>query len=85
MATELEVVKIQVVRVDGRHETLTLTAPVTVREHVVITGTGMEHFFLDDGRYDGWGMPLGDGLQGTEEDAFGIAEAIESDREIGGE
>lgn len=83
--TDIEFLKIQVVRHDGRHETLTLAGPVVLHpsskggQGSIATSTGTSHFFSKDGVYDGWetavsGIALG-----------GIAafvEATESDREI---
>ena len=52
--------KIQVIRKDGSLETLTLTEPLTIVRgegmNRLVTSTGMEHWFTEQGIYDGWGM-----------------------------
>ena len=54
--------KIQVVRRNGSHEILTLTEPLTIvrgtHMNRLKTSTGMDHFFNEDGTYDGWGMAV---------------------------
>lgn len=84
--------KIQVVRCDGHTEILTLVGTVTITEPYedagilmgrgcLHLGTGVDHFFRVDGRYDGWGMGLGDGGV-AEEVATALIEAVEQDREV---
>jgi hypothetical protein len=83
--------KIQVVRVDGKIETINLVGSVIVHEPgstlkyprnqspIHVPATGMDYFFREDGRYDGWGMSCSvDGLL----EAKALTEAIEADREI---
>jgi hypothetical protein len=82
--------KIQVVRQDGRHETLTLTEPLTLvrgeRQNTLVTQTGMEHFFTQEGRYDGWGMPVGGIAVPANQEGFNhikeFIDAVENDRDI---
>jgi len=78
-------VKIEVVRCDGGSEILTLTEPLKISGNCIVTGTGCEHFFREDGRYDGWGMPFSasvpDGSDPMEE-VLPFIEAIDRDREI---
>ena len=48
--------------VDGRHELITLTEPVTIvrgdKFNRLICATGMEHWFDLDGTYDGWTVEI---------------------------
>lgn len=87
--------KIQVVRTSCEVETLTLTEPLTMIRSVtdggmnrIVTATGMEHWFNDDGTYDGWGMDVsGSGIEVPDtgnpiEAVSGFIEAIEADREF---
>jgi len=56
-------VKIKVVRNDGSVETLSLTFPLSGKSKMIVSADGTEHFFLEDGTYDGWGRPI---LHGSE-------------------
>jgi hypothetical protein len=80
--------KIQVVRVDGRIEILTLVGPVISHEGIVgglsslETITGTTHFFRQhDGAYDGWSMNCGSAFK-TKEEVLKFIDAVERDREI---
>jgi hypothetical protein len=83
--------KIQVVRCDGRHETIHLIGTITVGEPALngqgflrIEETGTTHYFrAEDGAYDGWGMEISE--TGGELDLNDVAQfvsAVEKCREI---
>ena len=77
--------KITVKRKDGL-ETLTLTEPLTIERgdplNVLVTSTGMRHYFTAEGIYDGWEMDVsGMGFQSWEE-AKAFAEKVDSERDI---
>lgn len=75
--------KIQVIRCDGKTETITLTDPVSISRgegmNCLKTSTGFEHFFTQDGIYDGWGMSFA----GSFEEAESVIEEVEKGREFG--
>ena len=84
--------KIKVVGHDGKHEVLTLTEPLIIFRseygNRLQTSTGMDHFFKEDGTYDGWGMAVkievpdsheGGGLP---QEAKDFIQQIEDDREF---
>ena len=83
--------KIQVVRVDGSIETISLVGTVTAHEPgnkleyprnqspLHVAATGMDHFFREDGRYDGWGMACN---LPTMDDAAALIDAVQEDREV---
>lgn len=77
---------IQVVRHDGSHEFLTLTEPLIIvrgkHQNCIITSTRMEHFFTQDGVYDGWAMDISRAGFTMLPDADEFIQAIESEREI---
>jgi len=89
--------KIQVVRVDGGIEIINLVGTVTAHEPgqeleyprnqspIHVDATGMDYFFREDGKYDGWGMAVSIPLEGMPDDppseVTGFIEAIEKDRE----
>lgn len=78
---------IQVVRCDGSTEVLTLTEPLEVSRgegmNCLKTSTGMEHFFLQDGRYDGWGMPCNFEEQAESlDESLDFAQTIDNKRDI---
>jgi hypothetical protein len=83
--------KIQVMRCDGRTETLTLIGTIRAGEaapngqgSLLIESTGTTHFFrAEDGAYDGWGIEVAEidgGL--NKEDMLKFINAVEKDREI---
>ena len=83
--------KIQVVRNDGSREAITLTEPLTVirgdRMNRLVCQTGMEHWFTEDGIYDGWGMAVKISAPDSSStdlpaEASEFIDAIERDREI---
>jgi hypothetical protein len=92
--------KIQVVRVDGGTETINLVGSVIANEPgselefprnqspIHVEATGMDYFFREDGKYDGWGMTCAipcDGISDGDlipKEAMVLIKAIESDREI---
>jgi hypothetical protein len=92
--------KIQVVRTDGQIEVINLVGEITACEPgseleyprnqspLKVHATGMEYFFREDGKYDGWGMACAtpcDGIpdgSSVPEEAMGLIQAIENDREI---
>lgn len=93
--------KIQVFRVDGSIETINLVGTVIASEPgselefphnqspLHVEATGMDYFFREDGRYDGWGMDVsGAGLEVSTnnndpmEHVREFIRAIETDREI---
>ena len=79
--------KIQVIRADGNAEVLTLTDPIVVTDKCITTGTSCQHFFTDEGIYDGWGMPFSAEIPEGEdplEHVRPFIEAVEKDREIVG-
>ena len=89
--------KIQVVRIDGGIETINLVGTVIACEPgqelpfprnqspLKVKATGMDYFFREDGRYDGWGMavniPAADDNDPMK-DARALIEAVEADREF---
>ncbi len=78
---KMDALKIQVVRVDGRHVTFTLTPPVSIVGMCLKTGTGCDHFFTEEGLYDGWG--LGVVIPGADRgEVRAFIEAVDRDREI---
>lgn len=79
-----EFIKIQVVRADGQAELLTLTEPLLVSGRCIITGTGCEHFFTENGLYDGWGMPFSADVaeDNVMEEIMPTIQAIEDGREV---
>lgn len=82
--------KIQVLRVDGNIETINLVGNCIAHEPgselefprnqspLCVTETGMDYFFREDGRYDGWGMRVSLSV----DEATSFIGAIESEREI---
>jgi hypothetical protein len=82
--------KIQVVRVDGNIETINLVGKIVAYEPssdlefprnqspLSVEATGMDYFFREDGRYDGWGM----GCDLPKQEAESLVQAIQADREI---
>jgi len=81
--------KIQVVRCDGRIETLQLVGTVQAGEpspngqgSLAVEATGMTHFFrAEDGAYDGWGMDVSEANL-PQGDVIAFIEAVDRDREI---
>lgn len=83
--------RIQVVRCDGRTETINLIGKVLANESapgeqgsLFIEATGTTYFFrAEDGAYDGWSMNVSD-AEGklSEEDLAKLIDAVEKDREI---
>ncbi len=81
--------KIQVVRSDGRIETLDLIGRIDAHEaapngqgRLTVKNTGMEHFFrAADGAYDGWGMDVSE-MPLTLADVTGVVDEIDKGREI---
>ena len=85
--------KIQVVRCDGDFETLTLFGPISVTEPATEDGrvvgqgaihetdSGMDHYFREDGRYDGWGLSMSD-LHLTESQATAFIQTVQNNRQI---
>ena len=80
--------KIRVCRSDSRIEVLTLVPPVVVEEwHDALRltcGDGTDHFFMEDGTYEGWGRRLSEPIEG-EEEGLKRAMEIENQREIEGD
>jgi hypothetical protein len=92
--------KIQVVRCDGSIEVINLVGTMTAHEPgteleyprnqspLSVSATGMDYFFREDGRYDGWGMgvsiPIPEDHHSSElpPEAREFIQAIENDREI---
>jgi hypothetical protein len=74
--------KIRVQHDDGRTETLTLRGSVEVVEgkfmNRLTDGSGMDHYFLHDGSYDGWGGAI----SCDERTARDTIEAMEEKREM---
>lgn len=84
--------KIKVVHKDHSVETLTIPGPVIIIEGDVKKGhtfnrieaaDGMDHYFRQDGFYDGWGRGLPLGSQ--EGDASRLLDTIELTRDIKGQ
>ena len=77
--------KMQVIRCDGRTETLTLRAGAWRSVDGVLldrlTDGGCEHFFTKDGRYDGWG---GSVACATAKESTEVIAVMEEKREISG-
>ena len=89
--------KIQVVRVDGTHETINLVGTIVAHEPgreldfprnqspLHVKATGMRYFFREDGRYDGWeaecSIPVAAGEDPMKE-IKSFADAIDADREF---
>lgn len=76
--------KLRVIRVDGRVETINLVGPVEIHhgekmDHVH-SADGLDYYFLLDGTYDGWGAAASTGM--TMEDAVESIERIERERKI---
>lgn len=67
---------------DGRHEMITITDPVTIERggelNRLICGT-VEHWFKEDGTYDGWGMNLENAVM-TPEELSNLIAAVEKSR-----
>jgi hypothetical protein len=64
-------IALKVVRSDGRNETILLDVDSSIAEGAMncITGSNIDHFFLPDGTYDGWGKSLkgwGKSLKGNQ-------------------
>ena len=87
--------KIQVVRIDGGIETINLVGTVVAHEPgndvefpwnqspLSVTATGMNYFFREDGRYDGWAMGCSDSGEGLDLDsARALIDAVQADREF---
>jgi hypothetical protein len=59
----------------GERKTITLVPPITIRDrdglNVLACGDGTEHFFTQDGYYDGWGRAVAPG-----DGPFHIAKAM---------
>lgn len=75
--------KIKVVRADGRIETITLAGTLAIQEggqNCLHADSGQDHFFLQDGTYDGWGMALAGGVD--LEQAGELIEHISASRDI---
>lgn len=74
--------KIKVIRKDGSKEIITLTEPLTIvrgeQLNYIRTSTGMEHWFDQDGNYDGWGAAV----NMSSEEAVNFIEQTEKEREI---
>ena len=80
-------ITISVLRHDGQTEVLTLVDPVSIVGSSIVSGTGMSHHFVD-GLYDGWSMPCDFAVPEGEdplEHVMPFIQAIEDEREIGGE
>jgi hypothetical protein len=57
-APSIKTMKIKVRRVDGRTEVLTLQEPLSFRngpDDSMLRSGFVDHFFCEDGRYNGWG------------------------------
>lgn len=82
--------KIQVVRVDGRIETLDLVGQIQASEpaqnglgSLRVEAAGVDHFFhAKDGAYDGWGMEVHKLPFLTNADVTNLIEEIDKAREI---
>jgi hypothetical protein len=76
--------KIRVQRSDGQIETLTLVPPITIHYGMAMNhfncGDGMDHYFNEDGTYDGWGRACCGviSLEGAKKDI----ENVETSRQI---
>jgi hypothetical protein len=82
------VIRIRVLNASDEVEVLTLTGPLTIMPRVpdspftkLLTSTGMEHWFTDDGLYDGWGMDVSGLTVADPQEALDIAQAIDDERE----
>ena len=75
--------KIRVQHTDGTMETLTLVPPIGIEYgkslHRIHSACGLEHWFTEEGYYDGWGCATN--LQNPV-DANRVIERIEDSREI---
>lgn len=81
----MDAIKIEVMRSDGSSEMLTIVGPVRISGQCLISGTGTEHFFTSEGRYDGWGMPFTAEVSEGENPldcVMPFIDAVEADREI---
>lgn len=84
--------KIDVIHRNGTREIIVLTEPLVISRgdgmNRLACSTGMEHWFNEDGTYDGWGMAVGAGYSspdGTLEgspDAMDLIQRTEADREF---
>jgi len=81
--------KIQVVRTDGRVETLELAGALYAKEPEpngqgsLQLANGMTHFFrATDGAYDGWSVNVSELNLTNDHDALAIIEQIESARVV---
>lgn len=76
--------KIQVTHKDGRQEVLSVVGPLNLIEgdplSRIVDATGLEHWFNEDGTYNGWGRAFPDGI--SEQRAVSAIEAVESTREF---
>lgn len=75
--------KMHVVGYEGRHEVINVVGPVEIHhgekmDHLH-SADGMDHYFLHDGTYDGWGKSA---VGMTAEEAVADIERIEREREI---
>lgn len=76
--------KVRVQRRDGRIETIQVVGPVEVHHGEKLdhfhAADGMDHYFTNEGFYDGWGQAAPPGM--TPEDAGPMIERIERERKI---
>lgn len=84
--------KIRVQRRDECTEIITLVPPIEIQEPFYEVpegvsrlthfhcGDGTDHFFTQDGYYDGWGRGIPEGV--AEEEAIEIIKKVEESREI---
>jgi hypothetical protein len=67
---------------DGRHELITLTPPVTILRGEKLSRLvcgNVEHWFNNDGTYDGWGMNVAN-MDMTPDEMRAFVEAVERSR-----
>lgn len=77
----MTIMKIKVQRCDGQIETLTLVPPIEVHDTRVNCGDGTDHFFTEDGLYDGWGRAVSVNEPAAEQ----IIKNVEESRDVAGE
>ena len=75
--------KLRVQRGDGSIETISLVGPAEIHHskgtNLIRSASGMDHYFLPDGSYDGWGMAL---PSVSVEDAGEIIDRVNRERKI---